>query len=258
MLSDQLFLRYQRQVCLPDIGIQGQSNLMDSHVLVIGCGGLGSAATLYLAAAGVGRMVLVDDDVLEVSNLQRQIAYRESDLMQKKASALALELGNLNANVAVRILDKRLNDDQLSLEVMLADVVLDCSDNLETRQQINRICYLHKTALISAASIGWKGQFTVFDYAPNTPCYRCLIPFDEMKIETKCSEQGVVGPVVGTLGNYQALATIQKLTTGRFLVKSNQLHLFDGQTMQWQIINITRDSECKVCTSAIEVTEGAS
>ncbi|RJX68855.1 HesA/MoeB/ThiF family protein [Vibrio sinensis] len=255
MLSESLFLRYQRQISLPEIGEQGQLSLIQSHVLIIGCGGLGTAASLYLAASGTGRLVLVDDDVVESSNLQRQVAYRQSDLKQNKARALIKQLEQLNPHIKLRSIDHRLSDEQLSLEVMLADVVLDCSDNLHTRQQINRICYFQKTPLISAAAIGWQGQFSVFDFAREAPCYRCLIPFDNTHQNTQCSDLGVVGPVVGTLGNYQALAAIQKLATGRFSVKANQLHIFNGETMQWQTVDIMRDSECKVCASVMNLTE---
>ncbi|EGU37335.1 adenylyltransferase [Vibrio ichthyoenteri ATCC 700023] len=255
MLSDQLFVRYQRQICLPELGEHGQESLLDAHVLVIGCGGLGSAATLYLAAAGIGRLVIVDDDVVEESNLQRQVAYRQSDLKLNKAQALSNQLRQLNPMIDVRALEYRLSDEQLNLEIMLADVVLDCSDNLVTRQQVNRLCYRQKTALISAAAIGWQGQFSLFDYQPGSPCYRCLIPFDEMSQSAKCSEQGIIGPVVGILGNYQALAAIQKLSSGQFMLEANTLHLFDGQTMQWQTINVVPDNHCQVCTSMTDLTK---
>ncbi|ODS12785.1 HesA/MoeB/ThiF family protein [Vibrio scophthalmi] len=258
MLSDRLFLRYQRQVCLSDVSEQGQVSLINSHVLVIGCGGLGCAATLYLAAAGVGHLVVVDDDLVEESNLQRQVAYRQTDLHHNKAEALMQQLKQLNDSINVRAVERRLADEQLGLEIMLADVVLDCSDNLLTRQQVNRICSQQKTPLISAAAIGWQGQFTVFDYLPESPCYRCLIPFDEMTQEGKCSDMGIIGPVVGVLGNYQALAAIQKLATGKFFVEPNHLHLFNGQTMQWKAIKIVRDSECKLCNVSQATTEVAS
>ncbi len=251
MLSDQDFLRYQRQIALPEIAEQGQVNLSAAHVLIVGCGGLGSAAGLYLAAAGVGKLVLVDDDSVESSNLQRQIVYRETDLSENKVTAMAKQLNSINSGIQVRTLNKRLDEKQLSLEIMLADVVLDCSDNLPTRQQINHICYQQNKPLISGAAIGWQGQFAVFDHQSNrdnnTACYRCLYPFDELKQSQKCSESGVVGPVVGTLGNYQALAAIQKLATGQFHFPVSQLHLFDGLSLSWQVMNIAKDTRCRVC-----------
>ncbi len=257
MLSDQDFLRYQRQIALPEMTEQGQANLSAAHVLIIGCGGLGSAAGLYLAAAGVGKLVLVDDDSVESSNLQRQVVYREADLGEDKVTAMAKQLKGINSAIQVRALNKRLDEKQLSLEVMLADVVLDCSDNLPTRQQINRICYQQNTPLISGAAIGWQGQFAVFEHQnecdpqskhdSNKGCYRCLYPLDELKQSQKCSESGVIGPVVGTLGNYQALAAIQKLATGQFHFPVSQLHLFDGLALSWRVMNIAKDSKCQVC-----------
>lgn len=254
MLSDQQFLRYQRQVAIPEIGENGQLRLTDSHVLIIGCGGLGSAASLYLASAGVGKLVVVDDDQVDSSNLQRQVIYRESDLEQRKAQATLKQLTQLNSMVNVRALNKRLSKSQLQLEVMLADLVLDCTDNMPTRQLINQVCFEQSTPLISAAAIGWQGQFAVFDYqtrnhqqAERKACYRCLYPFDQLQQAKTCSESGVVGPVVGTLGNYQALAAIQKLATGEFHVETAKLHLFDGLNMKWQTMGISRDKQCQVC-----------
>ena len=251
MLNDKEFLRYQRQVSLPEVGESGQVQLGQSHVLVIGCGGLGSAACLYLASAGVGKLVVVDDDIVESSNLQRQVIYREQDLGSPKTHATAKQLSELNPMVQVRTINKRLEPSQLSLEVMLADVVLDCSDDMSTRQLINKTCFEQSTPLISAAAIGWQGQFAVFDYSHSrqaAACYRCLYPFDELIQTQKCSESGVAGPVVGTMGNYQALAAIQKLATGEFLFKTSELHLFDGLKMQWQKLAISKDSSCQVCS----------
>lgn len=253
MLTDQEFLRYQRQVSLSEVGEAGQYNLSQAHVLIIGCGGLGSAAGLYLAAAGVGKMVLVDDDEVDSSNLQRQIVYREVDLGQEKTNAMREQLKALNSTVNLRTISQRLSEYQLALEVMLADVVLDCTDNIETRQLVNSVCFKQNKPLVSAAAIGWQGQFAVFDYShpeqSNMGCYRCLYPFDELKQASKCSDSGVVGPVVGTLGNYQALATIQKLATGKFHFPTGRLHLFDGLKFEWQAMAIARDKQCLVCSS---------
>lgn len=254
MLTDKQFLRYQRQVALPEIAESGQVRLSESHVLIIGCGGLGSAASLYLASAGVGKLVVVDDDEVESSNLQRQVIYRERDLQVTKTQATVRQLTELNSMVQVRALNKRLDKAQLQLEVMLADVVLDCTDNMPTRQLINQVCFEQNTPLISAAAIGWQGQFAVFDYqtpsqdgVESKACYRCLYPFNEHQQHQKCSQSGVVGPVVGTLGNYQALAAIQKLATGTFHVETATLHLFDGLKMQWQTMGISKDKQCQVC-----------
>lgn len=250
MLTDKQFLRYQRQIALPEIAEIGQERLGNGHVLIIGCGGLGSAASLYLAAAGIGKLVVVDDDEVDSSNLHRQVIYREQDLQVAKTEATVRHLAELNPMVRVRAITKRLEKAQLKLEVMLADVVLDCSDNMQTRQLINQVCFESSTPLVSAAAIGWQGQFAVFDYQganEDKACYRCLYPFDELKQVNSCTDSGVVGPVVGTLGNYQALAAIQRLSTGMFHVKPFQLHLFDGLRMQWQTMQIQKDKQCQVC-----------
>jgi sulfur carrier protein ThiS adenylyltransferase len=181
------------------------------------------------------------------------------------------QLMSLNAFVKVRAITHRLDTQQLELEVMLADVVLDCSDNMPTRQQINLTCVQQSTDLVSGSAIGWKGQFAVFDYSAlssigldqeqalnqkqvisspkKVACYRCLFPFDELPSASKCSDGGVIGPVVGTIGNYQALATIQKLALGKYVFAPQSLHLFDGLTLQWQTLSISPDPECAVCGS---------
>ncbi|MDN3632219.1 HesA/MoeB/ThiF family protein [Vibrio lentus] len=251
MLSDFEFIRYQRQIALPEVGEQGQRNLLNSHVLLIGCGGLGNAAALYLAASGVGKIVLVDDDCVDSSNLQRQVAFRESQLGSPKVEALKQQLSELNGRSQVRTINQRMSESQLELEVMLADLVLDCTDNFESRQQVNQACFSTKTPLISGSAIGWKGQFVVFDYQNQKGCYHCLFPFRHHPQTTRCSDSGIIGPVVGTIGNLQALAAIQRLTRGEFQAATHQLKLFDGQTMNWQNLMLTQDSECPVCSASV-------
>ncbi|QPK05567.1 HesA/MoeB/ThiF family protein [Vibrio kanaloae] len=256
MLSDFEFIRYQRQIALPEVGEQGQRNLLNSHVLVIGCGGLGNAVALYLAASGVGRIVLVDDDYVDSSNLQRQVAFKESQLGSPKVEALKQQLNELNDRSQVRTINQRMSESQLELEVMLADLVLDCTDNFASRQQVNRACFKANTPLISGSAIGWKGQFIVFDYQNQKGCYHCLFPFEHHSQTTRCSDSGIIGPVVGTIGNLQALAAIQRISGGEFKVATHQLKLFDGQTMNWQSLMVTQDSECPVCnTSATQHLE---
>ena len=249
MLNDHDFLRYQRQIALPEIGESGQVALKNSTVLIIGCGGLGSAAAMYLVAAGVGKLVISDDDQVEQSNLQRQLVYRENDIGLDKVQAMGDQLKAINPDANVRQLNIRLGPEQLNLEVMLADVVLDCSDNLPTRQLINAACYQQRTPLISASAIGWKGQFVVFDFRENTDhgCYKCLVPDEELSQPARCSDSGIIGPVVGTMGNYQALATIQLLATGHFNFQTNELNVFDGTTLQWQCFAVRQDKQCSVC-----------
>ncbi|MDR9826937.1 ThiF family adenylyltransferase [Vibrio sp. FNV 38] len=249
MLNDREFIRYQRQVALPNIGEEGQARLKHSHVLIIGCGGLGSAAGLYLAAAGIGKLVLVDDDVVDTSNLQRQIVYRESQVDEIKVDAMAEQLNTLNTNVVVRTINNRMDESQLKLEVMLADIVLDCTDNIESRQLINRLCYSQRTPLVFASAIGWQGQFCFFDFKsqPKSGCYRCIYPFDELPQAGKCSDSGIIGPVVGIMGNYQSLAAIQYLAMNEMNLKPNVLHVFDGLMLSWQSLLTTTDSTCLVC-----------
>ena len=248
MLSDSAFLRYQRQIALPEIGEVGQSRLNRCSVLIIGCGGLGSAAGMYLAAAGVGNLVISDDDIVETSNLQRQVIYRESDINSNKVDAMANQMQSINGQLNVRKLNRRLNEDQLNLEVMMADEVLDCSDNLPTRHLINRICHRQAKPLISGSAIGWRGQFAVFNFVQSTTgCYQCLVPEEDFDRALKCSDSGIIGPVVGTIGSYQALATLQVLALDDVGFKSNQLHLFDGKSLKWQTLTIRSDTECRVC-----------
>lgn len=252
MLSDEEFVRYQRQIALPEFAELGQQALSEAHVLIIGCGGLGSAASLYLSGAGVGKIVIVDDDVVDPSNLHRQVIYREQDVNRPKVIATQTQIRALNSNVAIRAINRRLDGRQLSLEVMLADVVLDCSDNMTTRQMTNQACIEQRKPLITAAAIGWKGQFSVFDYRNSDSengCYRCLFPFDELTHPVRCSDSGVLGPVVGTMGNYQAIAAIQLLATGKFHFQPATLHLFDGLKLAWQTLSINRDSQCSACGS---------
>lgn len=246
MLTDKEFMRYHRQLSLDDVGEQGQSKLKQAHVLVIGCGGLGSSAALFLAASGVGRLVIADGDDVDSSNLQRQVVYRECDQGKNKAEAMAKQLTELNSLIAIRAIPKHLQGVQLQMEISLADVVLDCTDNIETRHAVNQACHSAKTALISGSAIGWQGQLASFDYQEDTPCYRCLYAFEHMAPGTKCSDAGVMGPVVGTIGNFQALQAIKYLSkdsTAQF----NTLYLFDGQYLEWRPLNITKDPTCSVC-----------
>ncbi|MCL9782855.1 HesA/MoeB/ThiF family protein [Vibrio sp. S4M6] len=247
MLNDEQFLRYQRQVAMPEIGESGQANLSESHVLVIGCGGLGCSVALFLAGAGVGKLVISDDDSVDISNLQRQIAFRTDSIGLSKTKMLADQIEMLNPDVSVRTLNKRLKETQLKLEVSLADIIIDCTDNFSSRHLVNRICFESRKPLVSGAAIGWKGQFVVFDYQQANGCYRCLYPFDESQQASKCSDSGIIGPVVGTIGNLQALAAIQKLAMGKFQFPTHMLHSFDGLSLGWQQFAIPQDHSCDVC-----------
>lgn len=248
LLDDNDFLRYQRQITIPKIGEEGQHLLMSSRVLMIGCGGLGSVVAPYLVGAGLGSLVIVDDDCVTISNLHRQLVYRSSDLGQNKAIAMKSQLQNINHNVDVRAIDYRLKDEQLNLEVMMVDIVVDCSDNFVTRQLINQICFRHKKKLVSGAAIGLEGQFATYDYLDNSPCYRCIYPA-ELDHTTTCSSLGVLGPVVGLIGSLQALGVIKELIPD--LSESNKTHrqlsVFDGKTLTLKNYAIQRDPDCPVC-----------
>ncbi|MFV0574261.1 MAG: HesA/MoeB/ThiF family protein [Vibrio sp.] len=248
-MNDQQFQRYQRQIMVPEVSESGQDKLIGSKVLLVGCGGLGSAAALYLAGAGIGSIVVADGDAVESSNLQRQVIYRESDVGKNKAQAMAEQLKQLNTHCKVRAVSSYLEGAQLNLEVMLADVVLDCSDNFPTRQAVNKACHDGKTTLISGSAIGWVGQLMTFDFKEqSSPCYHCAVPYQDNSAGLKCSESGVIGPVVGSLGNLQALEAIKYLTQNPKL-KPATLNLFDGQTLSWQKFNIAKDNNCPVCGS---------
>ncbi|OEF07093.1 HesA/MoeB/ThiF family protein [Vibrio genomosp. F10] len=247
MLTDREFLNYHRQICLPDFLEEGQLNLKNSRILLLGCGGLGSAAALYLVGAGVGQLVIVDDDVVEKSNLQRQVAYRERDIASNKSSAMKRQLLSLNSDCSIRAITERLGEEQLSNEVAASDVILDCTDSFESRHLINQVCFQQGKPLISGAAIGWQGQFIVFDFPNASPCYQCLYPKQDVSESRRCADMGIIGPVVGTVGNLQALAAIQKLALGRFECPTQQLKLFDGKTFHWQSLTLEKDTSCTVC-----------
>lgn len=249
MLSDQAFIRYNRQIMLPEIGESGQDALSQAQVLLVGAGGLGSAAALYLAGAGIGHLVIADDDQVDSSNLQRQVIYREADQGQSKAHAAAAQIRALNPMIRVRPVEARLAAQQLALEVSLANVVLDCSDNLETRHAVNQACFAAGKPLIAGAAIRWQGQLMAFDFrAGQGPCYHCLFPWraDAPQEPHNCSTSGIAGPVVGTIGTLQALETL-KLLTGAGDVGFAILKQFDGLNMAWQSFRVAHDHRCPVC-----------
>lgn len=247
-LDDDDFLRYQRQVAIPQIGEAGQSLLMAGRVLIIGCGGLGSVVAPYLVGAGVGSLVIVDDDYVTVSNLHRQIVYRSGDLGRKKTTAMKSQLEQINPKVRIRTVDYRLKEEPLSFEVMMVDVVVDCSDNFSTRQLINKICFRHKKRLISGAVIGIDGQFAVYDYQKNSPCYRCIYT-EESKFHDNCSSLGVLGPAVGVIGSLQALEVIKHLIPELASSEASlhQLSVFDGKKLLLSQYAMQRDPNCPVC-----------
>jgi len=208
-MNDEQLQRYSRQIMLPEFDYQGQQSLLSARVLIIGLGGLGSPVALYLAAAGVGTLVLADDDVVDPSNLQRQIIHGEADVGQSKVASAAHSITALNSDVLVKVLQQRLNGDALSEEVKKADIVLDCCDNLSTRLAVNKACLQHQTPLVSGAAMRMEGQVTVVDpRQPNTPCYHCLMQFTGEQ-EQSCASSGVMAPLVGIIGATQAMEAIK-------------------------------------------------
>ncbi len=244
MLTDEQLLRYSRQILLADIDIDGQEKLAAATVLVIGAGGLGNPAALYLAGAGVKKIILVDGDQLEASNLHRQIGFRESQVGDNKADALAAQLRALNGQIEVQAHCRFADEALLTELVRQASVVLDCSDNFATRSLVNRACHAARVSLVSGAAIRFEGQLAVFDFRDqDAPCYACLYGEGE-GADTFCSESGVLGPVVGTIGALQALQAI-KLLCG--LPVENKLMLFDAKTLSWQSLAFRKDPACPVC-----------
>lgn len=243
-MNDRDFMRYSRQILLGDIAIEGQQKLLDSHVLIVGLGGLGSPAALYLAGAGIGKLTLADDDDVHLSNLQRQILFTTDDIAHPKAQAAKLRLAQLNPGSKLIVLQQRLTGDVLKNAVAHADVVLDCTDNMATRQEINAACVALNTPLISASAVGFGGQLMVLTPPWEQGCYRCLWP-DDVEPERNCRTTGIVGPVVGVMGTLQALEAI-KLLSG-IETPSGELRLFDGKTSQWRSLALRRASGCPVC-----------
>ncbi len=238
--------RYSRQILLANFDYLGQQRLLDARVLIVGVGGLGNIAASYLVAAGIGHLVLVDDDVVENSNLQRQVLYREDNVGQKKVHAAKQQLAALNSSSRLEVIDQRLSEDELAKQIEQVDLVLDCTDNITIRQQINRFCYHHKTPLVSAAAIRWEGQIISFRFDQNaTPCYQCLYP--NLSSEAlNCSQSGIISPVVGSIGVLQSLEAL-KIISQCGQVKHGLLKLFDGFNGQWRELKLTSDPKCKVC-----------
>jgi molybdopterin/thiamine biosynthesis adenylyltransferase len=249
-MNDSQLLRYSRHILLDEIGIEGQEKLLAARVLLIGAGGLGSPAAMYLASAGVGRLTLVDDDTVDLTNLQRQIAHTTARVGQPKAASAALTLAAINPGVEVVALAERAGAARLQELVAGADVVLDCSDNFATRHAVNRACVAAKVALVSGAVIRFDGQVSVFDArAPASPCYSCLFPQDQHFEDAACSSMGVFAPLVGVVGAMQAAEALKLLMgVGRSL--AGRLLMLDGLNMEWSSIGVARNPGCPVCGCA--------
>lgn len=246
MLTDAEMLRYSRHLLLEEVGELGQKDLKNAKVLIIGMGGLGSPAAMYLAAAGVGSLLLCDFDSLEVSNLQRQIGYQTGDIGGAKVELMKHRLAMLNPEIRVRTVNVEMDEAQLLMELMMVNLVLDCTDNMDSRQMINGACVKAKVPLIVGAAIRFEGQLMFFDHhQADSACYHCLFPNSEQQ-PLNCSNSGVLGPVVGTIGTMQALEAI-KYIVGLPSGLKNRLKLFDGKTLDWQTFTISKDPQCSVC-----------
>ena len=247
-MDDNQLLRYSRQIMLPAIGIEGQERLLASRVLILGLGGLGSPAAMYLAAAGVGTLVLADFDRVDLSNLQRQILHTTPRIGTLKTESAKEAVLALNPDCRVETVDRLLEPEELAAETTRADLVLDCSDNFATRFAVNAACVASRTPLVSGAAIRMEGQVSVFSGQPGDPCYRCL--YDEAEeIDESCSENGVLAPLVGIIGSLQACEAV-KLLTGAGASLTGRLLLLDALQMEWRMLKLQADPNCPVCGEA--------
>lgn len=246
-MNDNQLLRYSRHILMDDFGIEGQEKLLAAHALIIGAGGLGSPAAMYLASAGVGKITLVDNDSVDLTNLQRQILHDTERVGIAKAESGKQTLARINPEIEVVALRERLAGAPLEELVGSAQVVLDCSDNFATRHAVNRACVAHRVPLVSGAAIQFDGQVSVFDPRSGTsPCYACLFPPEQAFEEAQCSLMGVFSPLVGIIGAMQAAEALKLLAQiGESL--AGRLLLLDARTMEWTSIKIARNETCSVC-----------
>jgi len=248
-LNDSQLLRYSRHILLDELGIEGQQQLLASHTLIVGAGGLGSPVALYLGSAGVGQITVVDHDTVDPTNLQRQIAHTLANVGQPKASSIQQAIANINPDVQVNVITQRADAILLTELVALVDVVVDCTDNFATRHAINLACVTHGKPLVSGAAIRFDGQVTVYDPRDaKSPCYACVFPESEKLEETQCASMGVYAPLVGIIGSLQAAEALKLLMnlgqplTGRLL-------MLDAKNMVWSEIRMPRHVDCPVCGS---------
>jgi adenylyltransferase/sulfurtransferase len=249
-LNDEQLLRYSRHILLPEIGVEGQERLRAARALVVGTGGLGCPAALYLAASGIGRLTLADPDRVDLTNLQRQILFRTDSIGARKVDAAAAALGALNPEVELVTLAARLEGEALERLVAGADVVLDCSDNFATRHAVNRACVRHARPLVSGAALRFDGQIAVFDLRrPDAPCYACLFPEGGETEELRCAVMGVFAPLTGTIGALQALEAV-KIVSGAGQPASGRLLMLDARNAEWRSVRVSKDPDCPVCAAA--------
>lgn len=246
-MDDTQRLRYSRHLLLNEFGEAAQERLLASHALVVGAGGLGSAALLYLASSGVGRITICDGDHVDLTNLQRQVVHRVDSIGQPKVASAARTLAQVNPEVRVEALEERASPERLQALVRGADVVLDCSDNFPTRHALNRACVAHRKPLVSGAGIRFDGQLAVFDLrSAGAACYNCLFAEAAGSTEERCATLGVFAPLVGIVGTFQALEAI-KLLAGIGETLAGRLLLFDALASRWHEVRLARDPQCAVC-----------
>ena len=245
-LSNEELSRYSRQILMPEIDYSGQLTLAQSHAVIFGLGGLGSPASLYLAAAGIGKLTLVDFDEVDDSNLQRQIVHRELNVGQAKVASAKSNLTQLNRLIEIATIDRKLSEEEIQELVISADVVLDCTDNFASRFALNRTCHKAQKPLISGAAIRWEGQLSTYDFRnPDSPCYQCLYSEDSGQ-ELTCSQNGVLSPVVGMVGSMQAIEAVKALLGLPTL--TGKLMIIDAYTMMIRTLNLKKDPECQHCS----------
>jgi molybdopterin/thiamine biosynthesis adenylyltransferase len=248
-MNDSQLLRYSRHILLDELGVEGQQRLMASHALVIGAGGLGSPAALYLGTAGVGTLTLVDHDHVDLTNLQRQIAHTEARIGQPKVASAAQAVAAINPEVRLVTLHERADRARLDALVEAADVVLDCSDNFATRHAVNAACVAHSKPLVAGAAVGFDAQISVYDTRDaEAPCYACIFPPDAAFEEVRCATMGVFAPLVGIIGAMQAAEAL-KLLTGVGTSLAGRLQMLDARRMEWSEIRLARQPHCTVCAA---------
>ena len=247
-MHDAQLLRYSRHILLEEFGVEAQQRLSSSHVLIVGAGGLGCPAALYLAASGVGRLTIADGDKVDATNLQRQILYRDKTVGAPKAGTARAALSEVNPEIEVVALPERLEGAAMDRAVAAADVVLDCTDNFATRHALNRACVKYSKPLVSGAAIRFDGQLAVFDLRrPDSPCYACLFPESADAEDIACAVMGVFSPLTGTIGALQA-AEAMKLLCAMGEPLDGRLQMFDALHAQWRTVRVPKDPGCPVCS----------
>lgn len=259
-MNDTQLLRYSRHILLPELGIEAQTRWLASHALIIGAGGLGCAAALYLGSAGMGHLTLIDHDTIDLTNLQRQIAHTHARVGELKVHSLRTAIQSINPDIQITpVAQKLLSGPTLDDYVHQADVVLDCSDNFATRQAINSACVKLGKPLVSGAAVAWDGQLFVYMRAPESegpphqsPCYACLFPPESKVLETPCSTMGVMAPLVGMIGSMQAIETL-KLLSGLGSNTVGRLFMINALRMKWTSIHVQPDPNCPICRGSFSL-----